>query len=80
MKYVYREIASQPKQFRLFGRVNGHKNDYGHDDLVIGKHARQEVYPTILEWLDDFPVSTSEQPLPLQPGVPGQGDQEAERK
>ncbi len=44
--------AAAEKQFALFGAVNGHRGDYGHDDLVIGRHARSEVFPLIRRWLD----------------------------
>lgn len=49
---VYHRIASQDKTFRLFGRANGDSIDYGHNDLIIGKKAPQEVFPFILEWLN----------------------------
>ena len=52
VKYTYRQISSEDKAFRLFGRINGDKADYGHDDIIIGRHARAEVFPEILKWLD----------------------------
>ncbi len=70
VRYTYRQIQSEDKQFRLFGRVNSHKNDYGHNDLVIGVHAQTEVYPTILDWLDKHPCLPHEKELMLQPGSP----------
>jgi len=44
--------APADKDFALFGAINGHTHDYGHDDLVIGPDARREVYPVIRRWLD----------------------------
>jgi hypothetical protein len=35
----------------MFGTANGHKNDYGHNDLILGKFAKKEVYPEILRWV-----------------------------
>lgn len=67
VKYAYREVACNDKEFRLFGRVNSHRNDYGHDDLVIGEHARSEVYPVILRWLDGHKHRMDEEALMLQP-------------
>jgi polyhydroxyalkanoate synthase len=67
VQFVHREVPGQPKQYRMFGRVNGHQSDYGHDDLVIGRHAQQEVYPTILEWLDDFPAGNGSEAMMLRP-------------
>ncbi len=67
VQYAYREVAGETKRFGLFGRVNGHKNDYGHNDIIIGQNALKEVYPTILEWLNPFSVDVDESRLPLQP-------------
>ena len=52
VKYVHREVSSQQKKFKLFGRINGYKANYGHDDIIIGQHAKEEVFPEILKWLD----------------------------
>ncbi len=35
----------------LLGRAHGHRSDYGHCDLLVGRHAHREVYPQITEWL-----------------------------
>ena len=53
VKYSHREVSSQQKAFRLFGRINGHRANYGHDDIIIGRHAKAEVFPEILKWLDE---------------------------
>lgn len=37
--------------FMEFGKPHGYLADYGHDDLVIGKNARIEVWPHIARWL-----------------------------
>ncbi|MCP4712376.1 MAG: hypothetical protein GY869_27455 [Planctomycetes bacterium] len=52
VRYTWRNLGSSDKEFRLFGRVNSDRNDYGHNDLVIGEHVRREVYPEILVWLE----------------------------
>jgi len=67
VRYAYRQIASEDKQFDLFGRVNSDRNDYGHNDLVIGKYAGKEVYPVIRKWLDQHPSHENIGPLMLQP-------------
>ena len=51
VRHVYRQLTVPDKQFRLFGRINSHSNNYGHNDIIIGRHAVEEVYPTILKWL-----------------------------
>jgi predicted alpha/beta hydrolase len=34
-----------------FGRAHGHSTEYGHVDLVLGRAAPGEVFPTIARWL-----------------------------
>ncbi len=53
VKYSHREVSSQQKQYKLFGRINGDRANYGHDDIIIGRHARAEVFPEILKWLEN---------------------------
>jgi len=47
----HQTLGSKDKQFRVFGRINGYRADYGHDDIVIGKYARDEVFPYLRDWL-----------------------------
>lgn len=49
---IYREAQSVDKTYRLFGVANGYSADYGHNDLLLGKKAPEEVYPYILAWLN----------------------------
>ena len=35
-----------------FGKRYGQREDYGHYDLLVGRHAPSEAWPRILEWLD----------------------------
>lgn len=49
---IYNAAQSTDKTYRLFGVANGYSADYGHNDILLGKHAPQEVYPYILAWLD----------------------------
>ena len=49
---VYDLASSEDKKIDVFGRETGCRHDYGHIDLVIGRYARQEVWPHILNWLD----------------------------
>ena len=67
VRFTYRQIAGEDRAFHLFGRVNGHRGDYGHDDVIIGRHAKTEVYPVILKWLKRHPRRTDESKLLLQP-------------
>lgn len=37
---------------RVFGADRGHRDDYGHFDLLMGRRAKTEVFPHIDAWLD----------------------------
>jgi pimeloyl-ACP methyl ester carboxylesterase len=39
------------KHMRVFGRAHGHGADYGHFDLIVGRNARDEVWPHICDFL-----------------------------
>lgn len=49
----YRAVASQDKTLRLFGRSNGYRADYGHNDLIVGRYAPLDVYPYLARWLKE---------------------------
>lgn len=36
---------------QVFGREQGQREDYGHDDLIMGRHASAETWPAIVDWL-----------------------------
>ncbi|MBN2493309.1 MAG: alpha/beta hydrolase [Deltaproteobacteria bacterium] len=38
----------------VLSRKNGYRADYGHGDLIIGRHAPDEVYPLIAAWIDEI--------------------------
>jgi len=50
---VARRIASEDKQVVVAGREHGFDHDYSHVDLVLGRHAPEEIYPLVTGWLDD---------------------------
>jgi pimeloyl-ACP methyl ester carboxylesterase len=45
-------LSVEPKTLLLVGRVHGHSEDYGHGDLVLGRHAHIDVYPAIVRFLE----------------------------
>ncbi len=53
IRYVYDNLGSEEKRFSAFGRHNGCRHDYGHIDLVLGKHADTEIWPHIFEFIRD---------------------------
>lgn len=36
----------------VFGREHGHAVDYGHFDLLMGRRAREDVWPVLARWLE----------------------------
>ncbi|MCC6157429.1 MAG: alpha/beta fold hydrolase [Deltaproteobacteria bacterium] len=46
-------VSSEKKKYRMFSKANGDLADYGHGDIVVGRTAPEEVFPTILEWIAD---------------------------
>jgi pimeloyl-ACP methyl ester carboxylesterase len=45
-------LGSPDKTIMRFGKSNGHVADYGHCDLVWSRHAPKEVFPPLIDWLD----------------------------
>ena len=46
-------LAGDQHQMLAFGRDYGHKEHYGHVDLLSGLNAEEEVFPSILQWLQE---------------------------
>jgi len=51
MMYVKDHVGSTDSTYLEFSKEAGYRADYGHLDLNLGVHAREEVYPKIYEWL-----------------------------
>ncbi len=45
------ERVKGPKRLEILSRANGYRHDYGHLDLVVGKHVAEEVHPLLIGWL-----------------------------
>lgn len=50
---LYKYASSKDKRYRVFGVSNGDRLDYGHMDLVLGRHAPEEVFTAIRSWLEE---------------------------
>ena len=46
------ELGSTDKVLRVEGKHAGHREDYGHGDLIFGARAPVEVFPAVVGWLD----------------------------
>jgi len=45
-------LGSPDKTIMRFGKSNGNVADYGHCDLVWSRHAPKEIFPPLIDWLD----------------------------
>lgn len=50
---VYASLGGLNKTFILFGRENGHAEDYTHSRVVSSRNASVDVWPVIGRWLTD---------------------------
>jgi hypothetical protein len=72
VKFTYREVSSSDKELHFITRINGSIDEYGHDDIAIGKNARKDVYPQILTWLKNHSsTSYDDTTLLMKPTPPG---------
>lgn len=52
VKRCHDRAASSEKRYQLFARSTGYRADYGHSDLLIGRHAPIEIFPEIEDFLE----------------------------
>lgn len=52
LRRVYERVRSADKEFRIIGREHGFRSDYSHADLVLGRHAPDDVFPLVYAWLE----------------------------
>lgn len=52
VRYAYDHLGSTDKDLYVAERSRGCHDDYGHLDLVVGRHAHEDVHPHILSWLN----------------------------
>jgi len=51
LRATYRELKSRDRTRRIFGSRPKDSVAYGHYDLILGKMAKEEVFPLIGSWL-----------------------------
>ena len=59
---VYDRIGSEDKTLFVAGREAGLEHDYSHVDLVLGRHAPEEIYTRVGDWLDERRALTEVEP------------------
>jgi len=51
VRYAFYHAASTEKEFVILSKASGFRADYGHGDLVVGRHAAEEVFPLVEKFL-----------------------------
>jgi len=65
---LHRAMRSPEKEFHILGKNHGQREEYGHGDLLIGRHCQSEVYPHILRWLKQTGETAIPQAAPRAAG------------
>lgn len=53
IKWGYKKINTEDKKFLLAAKDTGFSSNYAHIDLVFGERAPDEIFPQILDWIDN---------------------------
>ncbi|MBX8488258.1 lysophospholipase [Pseudomonas cichorii] len=67
-KMLFDQFGSQQRQFLCLGREHGFNEDFDHVRMLVSKGAQQQVWPRVLDWLQERSASSGELP-PLQEAV-----------
>ena len=49
---TFAELGSADKKLQIAGKVSGWAEEYGHGDLIFGRRAPTEVFPSLLSWIE----------------------------
>ena len=60
-------LGSPDKTIMRFGKSHGHVEDYGHCDLVWSRHAPKEIFPPLIDWLDQRQPGPAPSPQAISP-------------
>lgn len=52
LEAIFEGVGSRHKELLIASEERGFSCDYGHIDLVLGKLAREEIYPHIADWIE----------------------------
>ena len=63
VRKTHKHIGTNRKRMITMGRDSGHREDFGHADLIFGKESAKEVIPLIAEWLDDAEAKSTVPPI-----------------
>jgi len=60
-------LGSPDKAIMRFGKSIGNVEDYGHCDLVWSRHAPKEIFPPLIDWLDQHQPGNGPSPQAVSP-------------
>lgn len=52
-KRLFERVGSADKSYQLLAEAEGFSRDYGHAEMVASRAASREVWPDVLDWLQD---------------------------
>ncbi|MBI6852462.1 alpha/beta fold hydrolase [Pseudomonas cichorii] len=61
-KMLFDQFGSQQRQFLCLGREHGFNEDFDHVRMLVSKGAQQQVWPRVLDWLQERSASSGELP------------------
>ena len=65
VRLTHKHIGAKQKRMVTVGRDSGHREDFGHADLIFGKQSHREIVPLAAEWMKAA-ESTESQPQQAQ--------------
>ncbi|GFM63893.1 alpha/beta fold hydrolase [Pseudomonas lijiangensis] len=61
-KMLFDQFGSPQRQFLCLGREHGFNEDFDHVRMLVSKGAQQQVWPRVLDWLQERSASSGELP------------------
>lgn len=52
-RMLFDQFGSEHRQFLCLGREHGFSEDFGHVQMLVSKGAQQQVWPRVLDWLQE---------------------------
>jgi predicted alpha/beta hydrolase len=57
IKLLMKETGEQDHQYKVMGKSTGYKHDYGHNDILTHVDAPNDVYPVVLDFMNQRNLS-----------------------
>jgi pimeloyl-ACP methyl ester carboxylesterase len=73
VKDAYEAIGAADKRFVILSRAQKFTVNYGHFDMLLGTHARADVFPAVREWIGQHDPASVAAPAHVQAEQGGNG-------